>query len=338
MKKHHLNPVAIGLIVLVFVGVSRSQNRTLYFSNQFRADAATMPPTEAFAIDDPVYLVLNLSRSSNTIGDLVSTDPSTGKKNFWLCFSPEAGDQNFKGVSPKCVGVLPEPLSDQSLSAKAVSYKILPPGAELPRNKTDLSDGVVSLMAARRTLGPVEVPFTYFIYGKADRALKAGEVVISCQNWDASAIGKYLKAADAKADSDELAGRLGIMTKWVKSLTSKRSDPALEKAIRASDSAPILRIVFLTPGYDIIRNDLGIVMRKTIKTVYVYKWPQSGKCYAHWTGYGYESLGGGAFNTDLGNWRGFEDDGRHVAELNVPGTNGFPSGDNWEVDCAAFAR
>ena len=136
----------------------------------------------------------------------------------------------------------------------------------------------------------------------------------------------------------EQTGRKTIMTNWVKGLVSKRNDPALEKAIRASDSAPIMRIVFLTPAYDFIRNDLGIVQRKVIKTVYVYKWTQTGKCFAHWKYYGYESLGGGAFDTDIGNWRVMTDGGWHIAELNVPGTDGFPSGENWEVDCSAFVK
>jgi|GEM_PF-4350789 len=136
----------------------------------------------------------------------------------------------------------------------------------------------------------------------------------------------------------EQTGRKTIMTNWVKGLMSKRNDSALEKAIRASDSAPIMRIVFLTPAYDFIRNDLGIVQRKVIKTVYVYKWTQTGKCFAHWKYYGYESLGGGAFDTDLGNWRVMTDGGWHIAELNVPGTDGFPSGENWEVDCSAFVK
>jgi hypothetical protein len=130
-----------------------------------------------------------------------------------------------------------------------------------------------------------------------------------------------------------------MMTKWVKDLVSKRNDPALEKAIRASDSAPILHIVFLTPGYDIIRNDLGIVVRKAIKTVYVYKWVQTGRCFTHWKYYGYESLGGGAFNPDLGNWSTYlADPGWHQEKLNVPGTNGFSSGENWEVDCSTFTK
>jgi hypothetical protein len=136
----------------------------------------------------------------------------------------------------------------------------------------------------------------------------------------------------------EQTGRKTIITKWVKDLVSKRNDPALEKAIRASIPSPILHIVFLTPAYDFIRNDLGIIQRKVIKTVYVYKWPQNGKCFAYWKYFGYESLGGGAFDTDLGNWRVMSDGGWHVAELNVPGTDGFPSGEDWEVDCSAFVR
>ncbi len=149
---------------------------------------------------------------------------------------------------------------------------------------------------------------------------------------------KKEEADKQKQAAFEQTGRKTIMTNWVKGLVSKRNDPALEKAIRASDSAPILHIVFLTPGYDIIRNDLGIVVRKAIKTVYVYKWVQTGKCFAHWKYYGYESLGG-TFNTDLGTWSTYlADPGWHREKLSVPGTDGFPSGENWEVDCAAFAR
>jgi hypothetical protein len=269
----------------------------------------------------------------------VSTDPKTGKRNFWLCFSPDATAQNFRGVTPKCVGMLPEPLSDADLNAKAVSYKILPSGADLARGNTELSDGVISLLSAYRNDGIVEVPFTYYIFGKADGELKAGSVAVSCNGWDQSARGKYLKDASDKAAGDELAARKPLMTNWVKGLVSKRNDPALEKAIRSSTTAPIPYIVFLTPGYDVVRNDLGIVVRKAIKTVFVYKWVQAGKCFTHWNYYGYESLGGGAFNSDLGSWESYlADPGYHKEKLNVPGTNGFPSGENWEVDCAAFGK
>ena len=167
-----------------------------------------------------------------------------------------------------------------------------------------------------------------------------------CAVSDINQFEQLVKIYNQKKEDDEKKkqadfeqnGRKTIMTNWVKGLVSKRNDAALEKAIRASDSAPILRIVFLTPAYDFMRNDLGIVQQKVIKTLYVYKWTQTGKCYAHWKYYGYESLGGGAFDTDIGNWRVMSDGGRHIAELNVPGTNGFPSGESWEVDCAAFGK
>lgn len=167
-----------------------------------------------------------------------------------------------------------------------------------------------------------------------------------CAVNDINQFEQMVKAYNTKKEEDykrqkadfEQNGRKTIMTAWVKGLVSKRNDPALEKAIRTSSSSPILRIVFLTPAYDLMRNDLGIVQRKAIKTVYVYKWPQTGKCYAHWRYYGYESLGGGVFDRDLGNWRVMSDGGWHIAELNVPGANGFPSGENWEVDCAAFGK
>src|SRR5262249_50730480 len=87
------------------------------------------------------------------------------------------------------------------------------------------------------------------------------------------------KETEKLKEAQVIADRKGTMTKWVKGLVSKRNDPALEKAIRGSDQAPILYIVFLTPGYDLMRNDLGIVQRKAIKTVYVYRWPQTGKCF-----------------------------------------------------------
>jgi hypothetical protein len=336
MKKPYLILAATVLILLVFVGVSRPQSRTLYFSNQYRADAASMPQTESFSVDDPIYVVLNLSRGQNTIGDLVSTDPKTGKRNFWFCFSPGAAEQNFKGVIPKCVGILPEPLSDEVLNGKAYAYLIRPSGPDLARNKTDLSEGVVSLMSADRNDNhPVEVPFTYYIYGKADRALNAGDVVISCQGWDQSATGRYVKDAETKSNNEWDAETKKIITAYVSGHRSQRADPQLEKAIRAWWRGapttvvinPMLRVDFVKTDYEYTRNEFGIVLRKSIDAFYVFKLKKDGKCYVSSRSFGYESLGGGAFGAELKAWL-------PNSVIRLANSREIERDNEYEIDCA----
>lgn len=325
------------LLALLYSGNTCAQQpKSLYFSNEFKQNASTMTESTRFSIDDPLYLVLNLSHTKNSLGDLTSVDPATGKRNFWLCLSPSQSDQTA-GIKRKCVGIFPEPLDSSLLSSKAVAYKILPGGTE-DASSTVLGSEVLSFLRYNQRMSTASIPFTYFIYGRSDRELNAGEAVYSMANWNTSARAKPLIDAQKRAEADEVTNKKAALTAWVKSLVSKRQDPALEKAIKASDPSPIPFLVFLQPTYDIIRNDIGVVLRKTIQTLYVYKWAQNGKCFAHWSSFGYESLGGGAFNSDLGRWNVMYGKTGYSSGILIPGVKDyyFYSGSNQEVECLPF--
>src|SRR5258708_33203229 len=94
----------------------------------------------------------------------------------------------------------------------------------------------------------------------------------------------------------------GVVTNWIKNYKSKKVDPKLEKGILAWWSGspgavvinPILQVYFLQPDFNYARNEFGIVLNKTVDTLYVFKMKNDGKCYAVWRSFGYESLGGGS--------------------------------------------
>ena len=134
----------------------------------------------------------------------------------------------------------------------------------------------------------------------------------------------------------------GVITSWIKAYTSKRADPALEKSIMqwwkgAGMLNPILRIYFLQAGYDIVRNEFGVILRKTIPALYVFKSKADGKCYMEWRSFGYESLGGGTFSTEMGNWINRSSLG-YPDIIRMDGGREINTGDQYEVDCAPFEK
>ncbi len=132
----------------------------------------------------------------------------------------------------------------------------------------------------------------------------------------------------------------GVITNWIKNYTSKRVDPTLEKSILqwwkgAGMINPILRIYFLQAGYDVVRNEFGVILRKTIPALYVFKSKADGKCHMEWRSFGYESLGGGTFNTEMGNWIDRSSLG-YPNIIRMGGGHEIDTGSVYEVECAPF--
>ena len=165
-----------------------------------------------------------------------------------------------------------------------------------------------------------------------------------------TSVDSYRKHRDdrAKQEKVEFDGQTrGVITTYVKSLKSKRADPALERDVSkwwkntdGSANHAILRIYFLQPSYEIVRNDLGLALRKTVDSLFVVKNTIEQRCWTQWRSFGYESLGGGAFDTEIQAWlkqyqAGF---GYYTYALTLPGDRKVHAGSWYEVDCNAFAQ
>lgn len=163
-----------------------------------------------------------------------------------------------------------------------------------------------------------------------------------------SFLAKEAEAAKVREKDEKVifdAQTKGVITNWIKNYSSKRADPALEKAIlqwwKGSSGAvvinPILRIYFLQPTYEITRNQFGEVLRKTVDSLYIYKQKSDGKCYMQWRSFGYESLGGGTFSTEMGNWikrssLGYPD------LIRMDSGREINTGSQYEVACTPFEK
>ncbi|MEP7077360.1 MAG: hypothetical protein ABI878_16260 [Acidobacteriota bacterium] len=131
----------------------------------------------------------------------------------------------------------------------------------------------------------------------------------------------------------------GVITSWTKNYTSRRVDPALERGIvkwwKGPDPTkipdPILHIYFLEPNYEIARNAFGEVLRKTVDALILWKERTGSKCYIQWRSFGYESLGGGTFSTEMEMW---------TLDRDIPMAGGrkILAGSWYAVDCAPFVK
>lgn len=196
--------------------------------------------------------------------------------------------------------------------------------------------------------------FTGFTYFHADQRRKnASDKTVRCAydhlvsfESDVDAYLQKRKELETQKQADFDSQTKGVTTEYVKNLRSQRTDPLLEKGIRAwwkgpPDATvinPLLRTIFTQSTYEIVRNDFGNVLRKTVDAVYVFKRKSNGKCYANWRSFGYESLGGGTSGDEVKAWTkqdqaGF---GYYARFYTMPGNRKFLAGSDHEVDCAPF--
>lgn len=112
-------------------------------------------------------------------------------------------------------------------------------------------------------------------------------------------------AAKKASDKEQ---QMTALTNFISNYNSRKTDPALEKAITTWWNGtgpvvnPLLKVFISSPDYAIIRNEFGIVTSKQVCVLLVFKKGADGKCYMQWRNMGYEHLGGGAFDTQLKAW------------------------------------
>lgn len=125
--------------------------------------------------------------------------------------------------------------------------------------------------------------------------------------------------------------KLNTFSNFVSAYSSMRNDPQLEKAVTSWWNGvgkvvnPLVKIYFCSPDFEIVRNEFGIVLRKQIAVLMVYKKGDDGKCYIRVNNMGYESFGGGAFDSQLKGWNSTFSIGKETLYSNK----------DYEVNCSA---
>lgn len=313
-------------------------------STQLKSDPEQMTEAEAVKPGDPIYFVVKLSpKYKYTLADLASTDPKTGEKNVFVCF-----DMNSYRVGQICSGILKSPVSDQDLNRKAASFTLVPAANDM--NAENIKTiGQIMDMIDSKSGQDFDLKILYKNFDTQKSA--SFKVTITMADYAKSRWKSYDDLFKARANAekqkeDAVAGERTkvIVTDWVKTLRSKRTDSALEKDImkwwRGPDPSkiadPVIRIYFLEPNYEIARNEFGIVIRKTVDALILWKDRNAANCHIQWRSFGYQSLGGAAFNTEMEAW--------------TLANNGYPryyqltegrevrTGAWYDVDCASFAH
>lgn len=312
----------------------------MFLSNSLKPDPTQMVDAEELKPGDPIYLVLVIDpKDKRKIGDLVSTDPTTKERNVFICIEVFSSTGKVS-----CPGILKTPLSQSVLDGKSVVYPIIPADNDINVDNGDVINNV--LTSLQGAMGQSHITITLRNY--ATQAVTAGVMKydVDVSDWNGSRWSKYRglflereavagKQKQTAFDSETKV----VVTEWLKNFSSRRVDPALEKNIvkwwKGPDPTkipdPIVHIYFLEPNYEIARNAFGEVLRKTLDALILWKDRNGSKCHIQWRSFGYESLGGGTFSSEMEMWT-FDRD------IPMAGGRKILAGSWYEVDCTPFVK
>jgi hypothetical protein len=130
---------------------------------------------------------------------------------------------------------------------------------------------------------------------------------------------------------------IAARTAFVASYIAPRDDPRLRQDIEkwwkgsGAGVSALLKVVACSSDYDIVRNVYGIVTSKQSCVLLAHKRNSDGKCFVQWRKFGYESLGGGAFDNQVKNWS------PDNLEFTMSGEK-LDAGKTYELDCSGLAR
>lgn len=132
-------------------------------------------------------------------------------------------------------------------------------------------------------------------------------------------INQYLLVEQKKKYEAEKESRI-MLSNQLREFKSKRNDPVMEKMIRdwwntRNPEFPAQKVLFIDSDYFLVRDEYNQVLRKLISAFVVYK-AKNGVCTAQWNAFGFEHLGGGAFDNQITAWKaGYKQYGNYVYKL-----------------------
>lgn len=119
-------------------------------------------------------------------------------------------------------------------------------------------------------------------------------------------VTKYRDVRQKEKYDSEKPMRVAL-TNHMRTLKSQRNDPDMEKKIKdwwnnRHPDFPAQKVLFLDPDYFLVRDEYNQVLRRLISTIVLYK-SKTGVCFVQWNAFGYQHLGGGAFDSELTAWK-----------------------------------
>ncbi len=305
-----------GYIVLVeqdafIVKVPDGNNWTCYYANKERIREITASP-DYVGLDE-------FDKLKTALKSLQKPDPRIEK--YYLTYSGFKSSANtyFAEESLSFINVSPDTLLVNNYYFKRWADKLYKAGnGDILYRKDDQT-----FMVRDKDISDWA---TYYVKDQA----KANQLI--GENFNPQ---KELADLNKLIDDSRNSRNKAILTSYIGSIRPGKKDPAFEASITKywavnNPSAAVYKVILVDGDLFVVKNELGITLRKNMAAWVLYK--QNGKCYMQWHNYGYEALGGGVFGKELNQWQMSSLTYYLTANTNKGSLNLF-SGETYEIDC-----
>lgn len=247
-------------------------------------------------------------------------------------------DQQIRGTNPIFVTKIGPDSLIISTSAQAyehASFYKKTSGETFYRRKQEWGTSMPNfIFADENVLMLVEERGSYLLFHKdrntAAALLGAGDktAVLRIKDSVRAVVVAINSAQRSKNDAAAAAQNKKIVTAYIRSIHSKRSDPTLVSDIKKWSQNATTTVYIVDADYYITRNYRGEVLNKNIPAL--IKYHLNGKCFVQWRAFGYEALGGGSFTKDLYTYNKQD---YYLQATGAGGSLRLEPGVAYEIDC-----
>ena len=280
---------------------------------------ATNEDIPVFKGGDPVYVVMKSGKGLSDVGS--AAGQKNGERVIHVIWSFYNQNKEWTDLSSKDVTVPPDQLKNKNFSFTLIpdAYDLNFPGSESFISSPILNQKLKLFFKVRLDSDARPKGFTQDFYTQSGFFIDLTGGLGRCADWktsyadilkqkEAQKLAEDQKIAEEKALQSQKKAELDrtARTDYILGCKSRRTDPDLESDMKTflerDGTRTVTAVGLRMPDYEIVRNALGAVLRKTIDTTVLFKLKSNGEYRIRWESYGYEFLGGSVFNEDLNAW------------------------------------
>ncbi|MGQ0762016.1 MAG: hypothetical protein ACT4OT_08370 [Acidobacteriota bacterium] len=298
-----------GILVFVLAAIGAAQDR-FFVSSQWNVDPARMTPARTITMNDPLFVVIDLTKTDGTIENLLSTNQKTGEKNLFLCL-----DMNTASMKYTCLGLLKPPFSEAVLKSKSYAYTLIPQTNDLNFENIDATELIFHGLSY--AFGDnIELKLSY-------KNMDTGNEVelrpqIDLRDRDNSRWKKLADAIDAQKAARKRQQQLAA-SETEPLPSSLLNDPATEKEVfelaqaQFRDTHRVYKVALIDRDWSYYRNEFGIVTGRGSRVAFLMKRIANSECEVHYTMYAKQDhIAGGRFSRTMLRWRDNTNDWKPV--------------------------